>query len=685
MRDVNRGVILYIGATMAAAAAISLHVFLGGAIAWSTTLAALAAIGAVVAPHAVHLGMRVEMSISHPFILATLILFGEREAVLVSVVCIGSLCLFRTPRMALYRAAFNISSFVITTWLTAETYMGFGGIPGRLRDGEAIVPLMLATLVFYLANTYGISGVVSLSNRMNLFAVWQESFLWSAPSFLAGGSVALGMAYFLDRFGIGSFLLSLPFCVLIYYSYKLYLEKLEERRQHLKDIEQMNADLERKVRERTQELEIVNQKLQASNEELQRANSLKSEFLANMSHELRTPLNAIIGFSELLLDRTYGDLTADQRGYSVDILSSGRHLLALINDILDLSKIEAGKMRLAREVFEIGAVVEEAMALLRVEAARKGIDLVSRVDEPYAVLDADRSKVKQVMSNLLSNAVKFSPPGGRVALTTARAGDRLLIDVEDSGIGIHPDDQQRIFEAFTQVDGSLARQYQGTGLGLTLVKRFAEMHGGRVTLVSEPATGSRFTVEIPGLRPADALAAEGRAAEIRRARGVREPDPAVAPRGVEASLVGAAAAPAAGAPPAAGDLVFVIEANVANLRLMRDLLRSRGHRVAAASTGEEALESLKFLKPRLILIDIQLPGMDGLQVARQLKARPGTREIPIVALATDAMKGDRERALEAGCSGYLITPFGSTEFLDLVASLLAAGPGRSAPALEARG
>src|SRR5262249_16182644 len=162
-----------------------------------------------------------------------------------------------------------------------------------------------------------------------------------------------------------------PFCVLIYSSYKLYLEKLEERRQHLKDIEHMNADLERKVRERTQELEVVNRKLQESNQELARANSLKSEFLANMSHQLRTPLNAIMGFSELLLDPSYATLGEEQRGCAADILSSGRHLLNLINDILDLSKIEAGKMALQREVFEIGPVVEEAMALLRVEAQRK--------------------------------------------------------------------------------------------------------------------------------------------------------------------------------------------------------------------------------------------------------------------------------------------------------------------------
>ena len=665
MRHNRRSVNAYIVAHLAAAGSIAIDLFAGHPLQWSTTYFALLIIGAIVAPHAVHLGMRVEMSISHPFILATLLLVGAREAVLAAIVCIGALCLLRTPRMPMYRVVFNISSFVITTWITGLVYEGFGGVPGSLAPAGSIVPLMLATLTFYLANTYSISGVVALSNRMNLFHVWQESFLWSAPSFLAGGSVALGMAYFLDRFGIGSFLLSLPFCVLIYYSYKLYLEKLEERRQHLKDIEQMNAALERKVRERTQELEVVAEKLQASNLELQRANSLKSEFLANMSHELRTPLNAIIGFSELLLDPGFGSLNDDQRGYAGDIHSSGRHLLALINDILDLSKIEAGKMRLTREVFEIGAVVEEAMALLRVEAARKGLDLLSRVPEPWTALDADRSKVKQILSNLLSNAVKFTPQGGRVTLSALRAGSMLHLEVEDNGIGIRLEDHRRIFEAFTQVDGSLARQYQGTGLGLTLVKRFAELHGGGVALDSEPGRGSRFTVIIPGVQEgADRDAGAPPAAEP-------------APRPQAAPWTAAGAAPVSrGAD--VGDLVFVIEDNAANLKLVRDLLEARGYRVQSAASGEEALDSLKFLAPRLILIDVQLPGMDGLSVARHLRARADTRDVPIVALTAHAMRGDEERAREAGCSGYLTKPFDTRRFLDLVASLCGRAPDAAA-------
>src|SRR3989475_8970545 len=246
----------------------------------------------------------------------------------------------------------------------------------------------------------------------------------------------------------------------------------------------------RSVKERTQELEVVNQKLQDSNLELQRANSLKSEFLANMSHELRTPLNAIIGFSELMLDTSAGHLNEDQKDYVADILSSGRHLLELINEILDLSKIEAGKMKLSIEEFEIGPVCDEAMALLRVEAGRKHIELVVKVEDPALEVRADRSKVKQIMNNLLSNAVKFTHPGGRVTLRARHEGEALAFSVIDTGIGIKEEDRDRIFQAFTQVDGSYARRYQGTGLGLTLVKKFAEMHGGRETLQSRSGEGT---------------------------------------------------------------------------------------------------------------------------------------------------------------------------------------------------
>jgi signal transduction histidine kinase/CheY-like chemotaxis protein len=652
MKNLNRGTRIYILATYAAALVILLHVLHSGSLTFSTEFLMLALIGAIMAPHTVHLGMRVEMSISHPFILATMIQLGTANAVLISILCISSLCFIRAPRMEFYRALFNISSFVITAYLTCVTYAYVGGRSEGSVGGYPLIALMVATLVFYLVNTYSISGVVALSNRANLFKVWHDNFLWSAPSFFAGGSLALAMSYFLGRFGIYSFVLSLPFCVLIYYSYKLYLDKLEERRQHLEDIERMNADLERKVKERTQELEVVNQKLQDSNLELQRANSLKSEFLANMSHELRTPLNAVIGFSELLLDTGSGALTEDQKDYVSDILSSGRHLLELINEILDLSKIEAGKMKVNLEEFEIGSVIEEVVALLRVEAGRKHIEVVAEVEESEVEVRADRGKVRQILNNLLSNAVKFTLPGGRVTLRACRQAGWVAVSVIDTGIGIKEEDQERIFQAFTQVDGSYARRYQGTGLGLTLVKKFVEMQGGSLTLKSRFGEGSNFTFTLPG-----AVASA----------------PPTEP--VQTAGDGSGVNPLTTGPSTAGGLILVVEDNPINLKLVRDILKQSGYRVAESTTGEEALDALKFIRPDLILMDIQLPGMDGLRAARLLRDNPETSHIPVIALTAHVMKGDEVRAKEAGCAGYIPKPIQPGELAKQIAAFLNRGPG----------
>ena len=612
MNELDRGTRIYILATMSAALAVGFIIFPSAPLNLGSQFLTLAVIGAVMAPHSVHLGMRVEMSISHPFILATMILIGEAEAVLLAAICISSLCIFRKPRMALFRALFNVASFVVTTFLACETYMAFGG--DRVEAGleSILVPLMIATLVFYLGNTYSIAGVVALANRLNVFRAWHENFLWSAPSFLAGGSLALGMAYFLERFGLYAFILSLPFCVLIYYSYKLYLDKLEEKRQHIEDVQKMNADLERKVRERTLELEIVNEKLQESNLELKRASSMKSEFLANMSHELRTPLNAIIGFSaELLLDPAFGALGEDQTDHVEDILGSGRHLLDMINDILDLSKIEAGKMHLNRECFDMAPAVHEAMALLRIEAGKKKIDLTSSVAGEFADILADRSKIKQVMYNLLSNAVKFTPEGGRVSLTVSSDEELLTVSIADTGIGIGSEDQGRIFQAFTQVDGSYARQYQGTGLGLALVKKFVEMHGGQVQLTSAINVGSTFSFCIPRLQPSESREHPVQP-PIVDSHDVGMSEPLAPGGGVEAGD-GEHSERTFDRPDDTGELIMVVEDNRASMRLFASLLRSAGYRVVEKTSGEEALHALKSMIPRLILMDIQLPGMDGLE------------------------------------------------------------------------
>jgi len=231
--------------------------------------------------------------------------------------------------------------------------------------------------------------------------------------------------------------------------------------------------------------------------QLEAASRHKSEFLANMSHELRTPLNAILGFSEVLWERMFGDLNEKQAEFVQDILGSGRHLLSLINDILDLSKVEAGRMDLHLTSFDLPLAIESAVSLIRERAARQGIALTVAADESLGEMVADERKVRQILLNLLSNAVKFTPAGGRVEVKAERAGDWAELSVRDTGIGIAPEDQAAVFEEFRQVGGPAAQQLEGTGLGLALAKRFVELHGGTIGVQSEVGKGTTFTFTLP--------------------------------------------------------------------------------------------------------------------------------------------------------------------------------------------
>ena len=231
--------------------------------------------------------------------------------------------------------------------------------------------------------------------------------------------------------------------------------------------------------------------------QLETANRHKSEFLANMSHELRTPLNAVIGFSEVLQERMFGDLNDKQADYVNDIHSSGRHLLALINDILDLSKIEAGRMELEPSDFDLPAMLETTLTLVRERAQRNGIALSLEAAPEVGTVRGDERKLKQVTLNLLSNAVKFTPEGGAVRLGAKMNGSAIEVSVADTGVGIAPEDQALVFEEFRQVGSDSARKAEGTGLGLALAKKFIELHGGTIRLESAPGRGSTFTFTLP--------------------------------------------------------------------------------------------------------------------------------------------------------------------------------------------
>ncbi len=274
-------------------------------------------------------------------------------------------------------------------------------------------------------------------------------------------------------------------------------------------LEHWNRELEHKVEIRTLELTRTNEKLENINGQLERANLHKSQFLANMSHELRTPLNAIIGFSEVLQDRIFGELNERQLRYVNNILSSGRHLLSLVNDVLDLSKVEAGRMELHHEEFSSRMSLAEVITQLSTLAAQKELKVYYEVSPGLDLVSADRGRFRQILYNLVSNAIKFTPQGGEVRITGRLEGDSegfnngvALFEVRDTGIGIEAEHLDMIFESFHQVDNSYSRQYQGTGLGLALSRKLVEMHGGKIWVNSTPGVGSTFGFTLPVVNPA---------------------------------------------------------------------------------------------------------------------------------------------------------------------------------------
>jgi len=394
------------------------------------------------------------------------------------------------------------------------------------------------------------------------------------------------------------------------------------------------ADLSEKrlrVRQLEAEERAKAHELAEANRRIQDADKLKSQFLANMSHELRTPMNSIIGFSEILVERLDGKIEPKHLGFLEHIRTSGTHLLGIINDVLDLSKIEAGKMEIYPEYFSIAPVVDNVCQVMR-GMTRAPQKIVIDIPPDLPQIETDLAKFKQILFNLLSNAVKFSPPDKPIEIRAWLDSGAITVSVRDEGIGIAPENHELIFEEFRQVDGTVRREFGGTGLGLALVRKFVDLQGGRVTIDSRLGAGSNFTFTLP---------VRSRAAVVSRT-------------------------PEAHA--TAATRVLVVEDDANAFELIASALGSAGYFAMRARHGDEAMRMAKDSQPAVVTLDLVLPGMDGWEVLKRLKNDDATRQLPVVIIS---MIDNRDLGMALGADDYFVKPVDRARLLECLRAITA--------------
>lgn len=402
-----------------------------------------------------------------------------------------------------------------------------------------------------------------------------------------------------------------------------------------------------------EQLRQTNEQLARTNVELARATRLKDEFLANMSHELRTPLNAILGMTEGLQEGVFGSVNEKQIKSLQTIERSGFHLLALINDILDIAKIESGQLELDCASTAVAPLCQSSLAFIQQQALKKHIQLDIKLPLNLPSLFVDERRIRQVLINLLNNSVKFTLEGGRVTLEVISPNlsveepgedDYLRIAVIDTGIGIEPEHLNKLFQPFIQIDSALNRKYQGTGLGLALAKRIVELHGGQIGLTSEVGIGSCFTISLPCVTSTPSLLELEAKPQFQ----------------IETSHLKQETSP----------LILLAEDNEANIITISSYLRAKGYRIVLARNGQEAIALAQSAQPDLMLMDIQMPGMDGLEAMQQIRCAPHSVDVPIIALTALAMTGDGDRCLAAGANAYLAKPVKLKQLVTTIQQLL---------------
>lgn len=453
-------------------------------------------------------------------------------------------------------------------------------------------------------------------------------------------------------------------------------EELQQQQEELRSLNDKLAEQFREANQRSNELELIRTELEAKANELQVSSQFKSEFLANMSHELRTPLNSLLILAQMLGENPERNLTEKQKEYAKTILYSGNELLALINDILDLSKIEAGQMELVEETFTPRELTAELERQFTGVALKKGLSFRMHADESIAdvVFMTDEKRLTQVLNNVLSNAFKFTETGSvsmyvyELAQDTTNGTEgvpvRLAFQIRDTGIGIPPEKQDVIFEAFRQVDGKTNRKYGGTGLGLSISKELTAMLGGSIELQSEPGRGSVFTIVVP----------------MKRAAGpVELPAPDMS-SGAPAVVAETAASESSEAPDAietradaelpestAIGKILLVDDDIRNVFALTAALTEQSFEVVFAENGRAALDMLEANPDTdIVLMDMMMPEMDGYEATRAIRSDPRYAELPVIAVTAKAMKQDRELCLEAGANDYVSKPVKLDKLLSLI-------------------
>jgi len=409
-------------------------------------------------------------------------------------------------------------------------------------------------------------------------------------------------------------------------------------------LEKERNDLEHTVKLRTKQLQDSLKKVEEINRQLQEVNVHKNKFLSTMSHELRTPLNAIIGFTDLLAGQFFGPLNEKQISYVKQVDSSSKHLLSLITDLLDIAKIDAGKIEINLEDFVLTDTINAVITMVKSLLNKKGHKLEIECDPNIGVIQADNRKFKQVILNFLTNAIKYTPEGGSIIVRASREHGKILVSVTDTGIGIEPEEQEKIFSEFYQVDRIRDESLGGVGIGLALTQRLVKLQGGDIGVESERGKGSTFWFTIPQENMVDEVG-NGRDRSLLKGKEKSEKK-------------------------SVGRRILVAEDNETNLALITEMLKIQNHIVTIVRNGLEAFDMTIVTKPELILMDVRMPKIDGLEVTHRLRQMPEFQNTPIIALSASDGQDAKKRCLDAGCTDYLAKPVKSKELFEMLEKYL---------------